>query len=255
MRKQIKSTVVVALGLLILAVSTTVVSADQKSEEKSKKGEVMAKAPASDEASEILGRYFAIRELLAYDKTEGVTGQAREMTALLDELIKGLQRIRTASNSLKAGDLKQARDGFGPLSDAVLSYVREFGFAGEAYGFYCPMDDKSWLQEHDQIGNPYYGSEMFKCGEVTGTVQNGRFIQATQGKSGIRIYEVFGMNCPGCHGAVEKLVKKISAVEEAEANWKEQRLTVTVRPGSELDDEDIYDAVRRANFTPGERKQ
>ena len=90
---------------------------------------------------------------------------------------------------------------------------------------------------------------------TTGTVQDGIFIEATQCKSGIRIYDVFGMNCPGCHGAVEKLVKKIPAVEEAEANWKEQRLTVTVRPGSELNDEDIYDAVRRANFTPGKRKQ
>ena len=255
MMKHVKLAVVLTLGLMILAAFATVVLADQKSEEKSKKGEVMAKAPASDEASEILGHYFAIRELLAYDKTEGISQQVKEMTQRLDGLIESLQAIRTASNGLKADDLKQAREGFGPLSDAVLSYVKEFGFSGEAYSFHCSMVDKGWLQEHDQIGNPYYGSEMFKCGEMTGTVQNGRFIEATQGKSGIRIYEVFGMNCPGCHGAVEKLVKKIPAVEEAEANWKEQRLTVTVQPGSELNDEDIYDAVRRANFTPGERQQ
>lgn len=255
MKKQIKLAVVFTLALSILAVFTTVVLADQKSGEKSKKGEVMAKAPTSDEASEILGHYFAMRELLANDKTEGVAEQSEEMTQRLDGLIESLQAIRTASNGLKAGDLKQAREGFGPLSDAVLSYVKEFGFSGEAYSFYCSMVDKGWLQEHDQIGNPYYGSEMFKCGEMTGTVQNGRFIEATQGKSGMRIYEVFGMNCPGCHGAVEKLVKKIPAVEEAEANWKEQRLTVTMRSGSELNDEDIYDAIRRANFTPGKRKQ
>jgi hypothetical protein len=30
-------------------------------------------------------------------------------------------------------------------------------------------------------------------------------------------------------------------------------VTVTIRPGSELKDEDIYDAIRRANFTPGKR--
>ena len=71
----------------------------------------------------------------------------------------------------------------------------------------------------------------------------------------IRIYEVFGMDCPGCHGALEKLVEKIEAVQQAEANWKEKQLAVTVRPDAELNDEDIYDAIRRANFTVGDRIQ
>ncbi len=66
-----------------------------------------------------------------------------------------------------------------------------------------------------------------------------------------RVYEVFGMNCPGCHGGLEKLVKKIPAVQEAEANWLQKQLVVTVRPEVELNEEDIYDAIRRANFTPG----
>jgi copper chaperone CopZ len=73
--------------------------------------------------------------------------------------------------------------------------------------------------------------------------------------SEIRIYEVLGMDCPGCHGALEKLVKKIPAVQNAEANWEERRLVVTVQPEAELNDEDIYDAIRRANFTVGERLQ
>ncbi len=72
-------------------------------------------------------------------------------------------------------------------------------------------------------------------------------------KSEIRVYEVFGMNCPGCHGGLEKLVKKISAVQGAEANWQKKQLVVTMRPEAELNDEDIYDAIRRANFTPGKR--
>jgi copper chaperone CopZ len=78
-------------------------------------------------------------------------------------------------------------------------------------------------------------------------------VKEGSGESEIRIYQVFGMDCPGCHGALEKLVKPILAVQEAEANWKEQRLVVTVRPGAQLNDEDIYDAIQRANFTPGER--
>ncbi len=72
-------------------------------------------------------------------------------------------------------------------------------------------------------------------------------------ESGTRVYEVFGMDCPGCHGGLEKLVKKIPDVQQAEANWVKKQLVVTVRPEAELNDEDIYDAIRRANFTAGNR--
>jgi copper chaperone CopZ len=69
----------------------------------------------------------------------------------------------------------------------------------------------------------------------------------------VRIYEVFGMDCPGCHGGLEKLVDEIPAVEKSEANWKEKRLAVAVKPGADLKDEDVLDAIHRANLTPGER--
>ena len=78
-------------------------------------------------------------------------------------------------------------------------------------------------------------------------------VQSTQEGSETRIYEVFGMNCPGCHGGVEKLIGKIPAVQEVVADWKAQQLTVTVRQGADLDDDEIYDAIRRADLTAGER--
>jgi hypothetical protein len=71
----------------------------------------------------------------------------------------------------------------------------------------------------------------------------------------VRIYEVFGMDCPGCHGGLEKLVLRIPEVQAAEANWEQKKLTVTVQPEAELDDEDVHEAIRNANFTPGERLQ
>lgn len=69
----------------------------------------------------------------------------------------------------------------------------------------------------------------------------------------IRIYEVFGMDCPGCHGGLEKLVNKVPGVLESQANWKKQQLAVRVEEGSQLTDDEIFEAVRKANFTPGER--
>lgn len=78
-------------------------------------------------------------------------------------------------------------------------------------------------------------------------------VQTTLESDETRVYEVFGMNCPGCHGGLEKLVEKIPAVQEAVADWRAQQLAVTAQQGADLDDEEIYDAIRRADLTAGER--
>ncbi len=93
---------------------------------------------------------------------------------------------------------------------------------------------------------------LLVCGTGCSTTNSNVSVKST-GDSETRVYEVFGMDCPGCHGGLEKLVKKIPAIEHAEANWQKKRLVVSVQPGAELSDEDIYDAIRRANFTVGKR--
>jgi copper chaperone CopZ len=93
---------------------------------------------------------------------------------------------------------------------------------------------------------------LFFCGVGCNSAEQDLVIESME-ESETRVYEVFGMNCPGCHGGLEKLVKKILAVQEAEANWQKKQLIVMVRTEVELNDEDIYDAIRRANFTSGER--
>lgn len=183
MKKQINLTVLFTLGLFLLGIFSNSVLANPQSEEKPSKSETKEEITAPDEMAEILRHYFAIRDLLAHDKTDDVTQQAKEMSKRLDRFMKALQAIRSASDGLKAEDLKKAREEFGPLSEAVISYVKEFGFSGEAYSFYCGMVKESWLQEHDQIGNPYYGSKMYKCGEMTGMTQNGKFVQKGSEKS------------------------------------------------------------------------
>ncbi len=90
------------------------------------------------------------------------------------------------------------------------------------------------------------------CGVGCNTAGQSSAVESMEA-SEARVYEVFGMDCPGCHGGLEKLVKKIPAVQQAKANWVEKQLTITVEPGTELNDEDIYDAIRRANFTAGKR--
>ena len=71
--------------------------------------------------------------------------------------------------------------------------------------------------------------------------------------SEIRIYEVFGMDCPACASGLEKIVKKITGVIESEANWKDKQLVIKVDNREQLQDDDINDAIKRGSFTPGKR--
>ena len=61
------------------------------------------------------------------------------------------------------------------------------------------------------------------------------------------------MNCPVCHGGVEILFEKFPAIQQAEAIWKKKQLVVRIQKGTEVNDEAIFDAIRKANFTPGKR--
>ena len=65
-------------------------------------------------------------------------------------------------------------------------------------------------------------------------------------------YAVYGMDCPGCHGGVEKNLMKVPGVIGASANWKQQTVTVTVAPNQQIDDAAIEKAVKDSNFTLGE---
>jgi copper chaperone CopZ len=71
--------------------------------------------------------------------------------------------------------------------------------------------------------------------------------------SQVMIYEMFGMDCPGCHSGIENLVNKIPGVTKSEANWEKQELKIWVDPAKEVKEEAIFDAIERANFTPGDR--
>ena len=69
----------------------------------------------------------------------------------------------------------------------------------------------------------------------------------------VRVYEIFGMDCPGCHGGVENLIDKIPGVKASKANWEKQQLKVIITANAEVSDEDIFKAIKQANFTPGKR--
>jgi copper chaperone CopZ len=68
-------------------------------------------------------------------------------------------------------------------------------------------------------------------------------------------YVVYGMDCPGCHGGVEKNLKKIPGIVDASANWKQKTVTLMLAPDEPVDDSVLKKAVTDCNFTLGEKVQ
>lgn len=122
-----------------------------------------------------LGHYFPIREALAADKTEGVKDHA-------DALAKSSDRnvARAAAALAKAASLDAARKAFGDVSKALIVAIEKASKAGAdvgaVYVFECPMAKPygKWLQATEDMGNPYYGSSMLKCGKKVATFGEGK---------------------------------------------------------------------------------
>lgn len=83
-------------------------------------------------------------------------------------LAEGVEKVASAP------DLEAARESFGPLSASLLAALEEFGFEDTGTPlaiFHCPMayDNKGadWIAPDGPTRNPYFGSGMLKCGDIT----------------------------------------------------------------------------------------
>jgi len=115
-------------------------------------------------SSALVSPYLKIQVALAHDSTDGVADAARAIAAEARALgEEGAELVSAADTLADASDLTGARAAFGPLSDALIAYGHATGF-GDLKVAYCPMADKSWVQEDGGIANPFYGSAMLTCG-------------------------------------------------------------------------------------------
>jgi membrane fusion protein, copper/silver efflux system len=85
------------------------------------------------------------------------------------EILKSSQSsLSQVKQSATIGDLRKR---FKPLSNQVINLVKTFGpFENVYFVQFCPMADEDsgahWLSSSKEIRNPYFGSQMLKCGEV-----------------------------------------------------------------------------------------
>lgn len=124
-------------------------------------------APAASGFDAVLGHYEAVRKALLADTVAGIPAHAQAIGKLAKSAPAGLapQIAEAASRLAAARDLTAARNAFYELSKPMVRWHEAAGAKGHVVA-YCSMSKRSWLQPRGEIGNPYYGKSMARCGEV-----------------------------------------------------------------------------------------
>lgn len=138
----------------------------------------VADGQTQQQFSQLLSSYLNIKNAL-------VTGDATSAASNADLFLRTANTIdfkvisegnlhilsNDAGKISSTKDLKKQREYFANLSSNMASVAKAFKLSNKpVYIQYCPMKKVSWLSTEKQIRNPYYGSSMLTCGEVTETL-------------------------------------------------------------------------------------
>lgn len=141
-----------------------------KGRDEGAKGQGQGVSLQAEKARELMPGYLALHKALADDNLEGskaalntmmeITGHSGSLPELIHSMVaaEDLDGIR--------------RPKFDELSAAMIQAVKSdtHAFEGDLYLMHCPMvygqTGADWIQNTDQLLNPYFGSQMLTCGDV-----------------------------------------------------------------------------------------
>lgn len=130
------------------------------------------------EVKSVVDRFVALGVTLAADDLEGSKAGAKAFAEALRvdgaRLTGGAQpgdaEIIGKLNALAArmvthGAIQDLREEYLDASVEVLTLAKTHRATGDTYAVaFCPMKPGRWLQTASPLANPYYGSEMLRCG-------------------------------------------------------------------------------------------
>ncbi|MDA3877613.1 MAG: efflux RND transporter periplasmic adaptor subunit [Halothiobacillus sp.] len=133
----------------------------------------------------VIERYLGMQAALAKDDAVAATESATKAIEALAKVEMGLVTGKDHTDWMKhAAVLKSllnaiaGADGIGPtrvqfalLSEEIAALLTRFGVPeGRLYKAWCPMafDGRGawWIQNKEEIDNPYFGETMLRCGEI-----------------------------------------------------------------------------------------
>ncbi|MEM6957738.1 MAG: DUF3347 domain-containing protein, partial [Myxococcota bacterium] len=115
----------------------------------------------------------------------GLLGAAENVWQDLAAALRG-PALRVA----RADTLEVAREGFEPLSEALIRLLARFGnpLEDSLRLAYCPMaagsEGARWVQRGEVVDNAYFGASMLTCGEVRQELSQGAFAREAALASG-----------------------------------------------------------------------
>lgn len=129
--------------------------------------------------TQLLSLYYNIKEALVASNGNMAATRAEafvKATNVFDFKVISEGNIKTlgkhARRISETKDLKKQRESFANLSVTMIEVAKTVKPIDKPiYQAYCPMKKTSWLSNEKAIKNPYYGSAMLTCGEVTKTIQ------------------------------------------------------------------------------------
>jgi len=123
--------------------------------------------------------YLGVVKALSEDKFEHSMHSVKALesaTANLPESPEKSAILKALKHVAMQKDIAGLRSALKPLSAAMIAAVRSHGIdqLGDLYIVHCPMADNNkgadWLSNKNEVKNPYFGSAMLGCGDVTDTL-------------------------------------------------------------------------------------
>lgn len=130
--------------------------------------------PMISDYTSSLTHYFSLQDALAKDNLEKAKLASKKLVGSLGEE----SDITPAAKQIQAAKtIQEARSQFENISQAMETLVHQHGTPQgmTIVKVHCPMVNHnkgaSWLQNHDRILNPYFGSTMLTCGSKIGLLK------------------------------------------------------------------------------------
>ncbi|MEO9953719.1 DUF3347 domain-containing protein [Nonlabens sp.] len=132
-------------------------------------------------SEKVLKNYFNLKDALVKDDKDKATIHSEYLSNSLndfsnsisiedkqDELKEILNDAVKNTNLISEKDIKIQREYFKELSKDITDMIAITGTEQPLYEQHCPMYNggSNWLSNSKEIRNPYYGSQMLKCGIV-----------------------------------------------------------------------------------------
>ncbi|HTE27791.1 DUF3347 domain-containing protein [Flavitalea sp.] len=133
----------------------------------------------------LLEQYYNIKDALVNSNAKSAANAAKQISTVLKKLPdnkSGMnqaananalqQKIQADANTIAGSlDLVKQRAAFQALSESVITLIKTQRQLKPAYIKYCPMKKAYWISSFEQIKNPYYGSSMLTCGNISETLK------------------------------------------------------------------------------------